>query len=84
MINAEVLSVPFLLSIHLLNIFGNPIDRLLILGEICVKLIHNVIIIIPTIIVSTDIEVAESLMNDQNVQSNPHRMVNQIILPLLK
>jgi len=59
-------------------------DRVLIFGEICVKLIHKSIIISHTIIVSTDIDVAESLMKDQNVPSNPHNKANQRILPILK
>ena len=84
-INADVFGVKrCCLWIHLLRNLGNPMDRLLILGEIWLRLIHRSIIISPTMIVSTDMDVAESLMKDPNIQSNPHKITNQAILPILK
>ena len=62
---------------------GRVIDIALNFGEICVRLIHSMIITTHTIRVITDIINGDKLITDPNNHNNHHKIPNQIILPAL-
>ena len=84
-INAAIFGcLSLCLFIPLLRNFGNPIWNLLIFGDMFVRLSPKSIIILPTTIVSTDIEVMESLNTDPKMPSNHPNSAKPTTLPILK